>query len=75
MKNLIEAKFEANQNLRESLNGALYVRRFTTHSEIKKSPFELHFGRKPGTKLFNLKNTVPVDSKELSVYTTRNWAG
>ena len=75
MKNLIKANLEEEQNLRESSNKALYVLRFTIHSELKKTPFELHFGQKPGTKLFNLKNTVSVDSKELSVYITRNSAG
>ena len=41
---------------------------------MKKTPFE-HFGRKPGTKLSILKNAISVDSKELSVYITRNSAG
>ena len=34
-------------------------------SETKKTPFELHFRREPGTKLSNLKNAVSVDSKDL----------
>ena len=46
---------------------AQYVIRFTTHAETKKTPFELHFGRKPGTKLSNLKNAISIDSKELSL--------
>ena len=49
--------------------------RFTTHSEIQKTPFELHFGRQPRTKLTNLKNAISADSKELSVYITRNSTG
>ena len=62
-------------NLRESLNKALYVLRFNTHSESKKTLIELHFGQKLGTKLFVLMMAVSVDSRELSVYITRNSAG
>ena len=75
LKNLIKANLEDTQNLRESLNKALYVLRFTTHTEMKKTPFEQHFGRKPRTKLSNFKNAISVDSKELSVYITRNSTG
>ena len=75
LKNLIKANLEDTQNLRESLNKALYVLRFTTHTEMKKTPFEQHFGRKQKTKLSNLKNAISVDSKELSVYITRNSTG
>ena len=42
---------------------------------MKKTPFEQHFGRKPRTKLSNHKNAISVDSKELSVYITRNSTG
>ena len=62
-------------NLRESVNRALYVLGITVHSETKKSPFEIHFGRAPRTRLSNLKNAVSVDSKDLSVYITRNSTG
>ena len=55
LKNLTLANLEDNQNLRESVNRALYVLRFTIHSETKKTPFELQFGRTPRTKLSNLK--------------------
>ena len=75
LKNLTKTNLEETQNLRESLNKALYVLRFTIHSETKKTPFELHFGREPGTKLSNLKNAISVDSKDPSVYITRNSAG
>ena len=53
----------------------MYVLRFTTHAETKKPFSELHFGRKPGKKLSNLKNVISVDSKNLSVYITRNSVG
>ena len=75
LTNLTKTNLEETQNLRESLIKAPYVLRFTTHSEIKKTPFELHFGREPGTKLSNLKNSISVNSKDLSVYITRNSAG
>ena len=42
---------------------------------MKKTPFEQHFGRKPRTKLSNLRNAISVDSKDLSVYITRNSTG
>ena len=75
LKNLVMANLEDDQNLRESLNRALYVLRFTVHSETKKTPFKLHFGRTPRTKLSNLRNSISVDSKDLSVYITRNSGG
>ena len=75
LRSLTKTNLEETQNLLESLNKALYVLRFTIHSETKKTPFELHFGREPGTKLSKLKNAISVDSKDLSVYITRNSAG
>ena len=75
LKNLVQANLEDDQNLRGSVNRALYVLRFTIHSETKKTPFELHFGRTPRTKLSNLRNFISVDSKDTSVYITRNSAG
>ena len=75
MKNLILANLEDGTNLRESGNKALLVLRIMTLSESKKSPIEIHFGREPKTKLSNLKNAVSVDSKDLSVFITRNSAG
>ena len=75
MKNLILTNLEDEINLRERVKRALHVLRFTIHSETKKTPFETHFGREPRTKLSNLKRAVSVDSKDLSVYITRNSAG
>ena len=75
MKNLLLANLEDDTNLRESENKALHVLGYTTLSESKKTPFEIHFGREPRTKLSNLKNAVSVDSKDLSVYITRYSAG
>ena len=75
LKNLVLANLEDDQNLRESINRALYVPRFTIHSETKKTPFKSHIGRAPRSRISNLKNSVSVDSKDLSVYITRNSAG
>ena len=38
----------------ESVNRALRVMRFTVHTGLKKTPFELHHGRKPRTELTNI---------------------
>ena len=75
LKNLLKANLEDGTNLRNILDKTLYVLRFTTHSELQKTPFELHFGRKPRTKLTNLKNAISADSKDLSVYITRSSTG
>ena len=42
------------QNLTESVNRAIRVMRFTVHTGLKKTPFELHHGRKPRTELTNI---------------------
>ena len=38
----------------ESVNRALRVMRFTIHTGLKITPFELHHGRKPRTELTNI---------------------
>ena len=55
LENLVLTNLEDGLNLRESINRALYVLRFTKHSETKKTPFEIQFGRAPRTRLTNLK--------------------
>ena len=40
--------------LTECVNRALKVMRFTIHTGLKLTPFELHHGRKPRTELTNL---------------------
>ena len=54
MKNLIVANMEDGNNLTERVNRALRVMRFTAHTGLKKTPFELHHGRKPRTELTNI---------------------
>ena len=53
-KELNIGKFEDNLCLTECVNRALKVMRFTIHTGLKLTPFELHHGRKPRTELTNL---------------------
>ena len=54
MKNLILASMEHGNNLTKSVNRALRVMRFTIHTGLKKTPFELRHSRKPRTELTNI---------------------
>ena len=70
LKNLVIANMEDGENLTESVNRALRVMRFTVHTGLKKTPFELHHGRKPRTELTNIVKdgkTYLSDWSELSV--------
>ena len=46
MKKLLKAKLDDGTNLRNSLDKALYVLRFTTHSELQKNTFRISFWTK-----------------------------
>ena len=74
LKNL-KANLEDGINLRDSLDKALHLLRFTIHSEIQKTPFDLYIGQKPRSKLTNLKNAFSADAQDLSVYITRSSTG
>ena len=54
IKNLILANLEDNLCLTECVNRALKVMRFTIHTGLKLTQFELHHGRKPRPELTNL---------------------
>ena len=54
IKNFKLANLEDNLCLTECVNRALKVMRFTIHTGLKLTPFELHHGRKPRTELTNL---------------------
>ena len=54
LKNLQIANLEDGIGLTESVNRALRVMRFTIHTGLKVTPFELHQGRKPRTELTNI---------------------
>ena len=53
-KNVILANMEDGFCLTKSVNRALRVMRFTIHTGLKLTPFELHHGRKPRTELTNI---------------------
>ena len=70
--------------LNESINQALRVMRFTIHTGLKRTPFELHHGRKPRTELTNIikdGKTYLSDWSEISISAPKNrrvpsmWAG
>ena len=54
MKELIVANLEDNLCLTKCVNRALKVMRFTIHTGLQLTPFELHHGRKPRTESTNL---------------------
>ena len=54
LKNLMLTNLEEGIELNESINRALRVMRFTIHTGLKRTPFELHHGRKPRTELTNI---------------------
>ena len=51
LKNLIKTNLEEIRNSQESSNKAQYFLPFFYTLVIKETPFELDFGREPGTKL------------------------
>ena len=56
--------------LNESINQALRIMRFTIHTGLKRTPFELHHGRKPRTELTNIikdGKTFLSDWSEISI--------
>ena len=70
LKNLVLTIIEDGQNLTESVNRALRDMRSTVHTGLKKTPFELHHGRKPRTELTNIVKdgkTFLSDWSELSI--------
>ena len=63
---------EDGNNLTESVNRALRAMRFNVHTGLKKTPFELHHGRKPRTELPSIVEDGKMylsDWSELSVST------
>ena len=54
LKNLIITNLEDKTCLTECVNKALNVMRFTIHTGLKTTPFELHHGRKPRTEQTNI---------------------
>ena len=88
LKNLIIANWEDNICLTECVKRALNVMRFTIHTGLKTTPFELHHGRKPRTELTNVTKDgksflsnwreIPVlanNRPKIPIYVTRNGDG
>ena len=88
IKNLILANLEDRLCLTECVNRALKVVRFTIHTGLKLTTFELHHGRKPRTELTNLVEdgksflsnwtelSVSVDKKpKIPIYVSKNEEG
>ena len=70
LKNLMLTNLEEGTDLTKSVNRALQVMRFTIHTGLKRTPFELHHGRKPRTDVTNIvKNgkTHLSDWSEISI--------
>ena len=88
LKILIIANMEDNKCLTECVTRAVNVMRFTLHTGLKITPFELQHGRKPRTELTNVMKTgksflsnwsemfSPADNRtKLPVYVTGNGDG
>ena len=69
LKNRMLTNLEEGIVLTESINRALRAMRFTIHTGLKRTPFELHHGRKPRTELTNIvedeKTSYLIDQKNL----------
>ena len=88
LKNLIIANLEDNACLTECVNRSLNVMRFTIHTGLKTTPFELHHGSKLRTELTNIIkdgksflsnwSELPVlanNRPKIPIYVTRNGEG
>ena len=70
LKKLMLTNLEEGIELNESINRELRVMRFTIHTGLKRTPFELHHGRKPRTELPNIVKdgkTYLSDWSEISI--------
>ena len=56
LKETLLANIKAGENPSEALDTALDVMRKTPHTRLKKSAFELHYGREPNTESSNMLN-------------------
>ena len=50
LKSLMSTNLEEATELTETVNSALRLKRSTIHTKLKRTPFELHHGRKPETE-------------------------
>ena len=59
IKNYMLANMSEGKSLGKALDNALHVMRMKKHSVLKKSPFEMHYGRKPRSEVNNLLGLDP----------------
>ena len=57
LKENLLPNIKAGERLGKALDLSLDVMRKTPHTKLKKSAFELHYGRKPNTEITNLLNS------------------
>ena len=57
LKENLLTNIKAGERLGKALDLSLDVMRKTPHTKLKKSAFELHYGRKPRTEITNLLNS------------------
>ena len=57
LKENLLPNIKAGERLGKALDLSLDVIRKTPHTKLKKSAFELHYGRKPSTEITNLLNS------------------
>ena len=61
MKENLPTSIKARERFRKALDISLDVKRKTPHTRLKKSAFELHYGRKPNTEISNLLNLDEIE--------------
>ena len=85
LKENLLTNIKAGERFSKALDLSLDVMRKTPHSRLKKSAFELHYGRKPNTEISNLlkldnlekltKNSVSAKPDTLQVYSFNGAGG
>ena len=85
LKENLLTNIKARERFSKALDLSLDVMRKTPHSRLKKSAFELHYGRKPNTEISNLlkldnlekltKNSVSAKPDTLQVYSFNGAGG
>ena len=85
LKENLLTNIKAGERFGKSLDSSLDVMRKTPHTRLRKSAFELHYGRKPNTEISNLlkidtlekltKNSVSAKPDTLQVYSFNGAGG
>ena len=74
LKESLLTNIKAGENFSNALDLALNVMRNTPHTRVKKTAFELHYGRKPNTEITNLLNGNYISARPdtVQVYSFNN---